>query len=656
MPLISNVGKRSPRVRILLGSLYLILCIGGLTMLYPFALMVANSITSYADYHEFKLVPRYLYSGKMLFKKYICDKTRTNFLGYEYGYPWYHPVDIKVDAEVVDVQKSELDREKTNSSGKTVYRKKVMRLDDPLGAYYGKNQDELERIVSDWKEFFSKCPDLYKFSYFTDAGGWEYTILDLRMEYRLWLERKYKTVDAMNKAYTDNAEQFKQISPPVEDPMRQRWVLPLDKKYLDWIEFKKTLPFYQVRVVSAELAFQKFLVEKYPFIADLSKASGINLEKHSDLTLSRAYRDHLLPQKTITEFVKKKCPVIFLEISQDSEAKFRSFIDDKYKNFSAELREQKRKIKFSRICPMDTDYSGQANEWIEFMEKDVPLSDIGFRDPTLMYQNFLIAKFGTVEKLNAQYGLDYRDFADIRIPAPWIDTYAFREHKSSLFWKYLTGNYTMVFNVIAVHGKALSNTLIFICLSILCALTINPLAAYALSRYKLRYTNKILLFLLATMAFPHSVGMIPSFLLLKDLGLLNTFAALVLPGLANGYSIFLLKGFFDSLPSELYEASLIDGASELMIFWKMALPMTKPILAIMALGAFTHAYSAFMFAFLTCQDPQMWTLMVFLYEFQQNYANYMVMASLVISAVPTYFVFVFCQNIIMRGIVVPSFK
>jgi len=115
--------------------------------------------------------------------------------------------------------------------------------------------------------------------------------------------------------------------------------------------------------------------------------------------------------------------------------------------------------------------------------------------------------------------------------------------------------------------------------------------------------------------------------------------------------------FFDGLPQELYEAAQIDGASEMTIFLRMALPLTKLIIAIIALGAFTYAYSAFMFAFLTCcQYPDMWALMVFLYEFQQNYPNYLVMASLVVSAIPTLLVFIFCQNIMLRGIVVPLFK
>jgi multiple sugar transport system permease protein len=141
-----------------------------------------------------------------------------------------------------------------------------------------------------------------------------------------------------------------------------------------------------------------------------------------------------------------------------------------------------------------------------------------------------------------------------------------------------------------------------------------------------------------------------------SISLMNTFWALVLPGLANGYGIFLLKGFFDSLPPELYEAGLIDGAGELRMFWRITLPMSKPILAVIALGAFSGAYGAFMHAFLICQDPRMWTLMVFLYEFQQMHTLPLVMASLVVAAIPTLLVFVFCQNVILRGIVIPTFK
>ena len=152
------------------------------------------------------------------------------------------------------------------------------------------------------------------------------------------------------------------------------------------------------------------------------------------------------------------------------------------------------------------------------------------------------------------------------------------------------------------------------------------------------------------------VTAIPSFIMLRQFNLLNTFAALILPGMANGYSIFLLKGFFDSLPQELYESAQLDGANEWGLFWQITMGLSKPILAVVALNAFTAAYSNFMYAFVVCQDRRMWTMMVWLYELQQQSGQAVMYASLVIAAIPTFLIFLFCQNIIMRGIVVPSEK
>jgi multiple sugar transport system permease protein len=213
-----------------------------------------------------------------------------------------------------------------------------------------------------------------------------------------------------------------------------------------------------------------------------------------------------------------------------------------------------------------------------------------------------------------------------------------------------------VFDHIARHGRGLRNTAIYCVLAVLGSLIVNPLAAYALSRFRPRSTYAILLVLMLTMAFPTMVTQIPAFLMLRDLGLLNTFAALILPGLANGYSIFLLKGFFDSLPRELYESAELDGAGEWTIFWTLTMSLSRPILAVVALHAFTAAYSNFMFALLICQDERMWTLMVWLYQLQHRSGMGVVHASLLIAAIPTLLVFLFCQRIILRGIVIPVEK
>jgi multiple sugar transport system permease protein len=192
---------------------------------------------------------------------------------------------------------------------------------------------------------------------------------------------------------------------------------------------------------------------------------------------------------------------------------------------------------------------------------------------------------------------------------------------------------------------------------VLLAVIVNPLCAYALSRFKLKYGMGILLFLLATMAFPAEVTMIPNFLLLKQFGMLNTYWALILPGAASGFSIFLLKGFFDSLPPELYEAGMLDGAGPLTLFARVTLPLSGPIFAVIALQAFTGMYGAFLFAMTTEQAQSQWPLMVWIYEFQALSApQYVMMAALVIAAIPTLIIFLFAQNVIMKGIILPSFK
>ncbi len=242
------------------------------------------------------------------------------------------------------------------------------------------------------------------------------------------------------------------------------------------------------------------------------------------------------------------------------------------------------------------------------------------------------------------------------IPQQQLDRLAFE--KEAGFWKrqLLTQNYRYVLDEILLHGRSITNTFILVILSVTGALVVNPLAAYALSRFKLRQTYFILLFCLATLSFPAEVTMIPVFLQMKEFHLLNTFGALVLPGLANGFSIFLLKGFFDSLPKELYEAAELDGASEWTIFWGITMTLSRPILAVIGLGAFTAAYGAFFYALILAPDPKMWTIMVDLYQLRNLVDPPVVYASLILTSIPTLLVFIFCQNLILRGIVVPSEK
>lgn len=234
----------------------------------------------------------------------------------------------------------------------------------------------------------------------------------------------------------------------------------------------------------------------------------------------------------------------------------------------------------------------------------------------------------------------------------------FIEHGRRDFLLGALANYRLVGQYLFVRGRAFVNTVLLVFLSVLAALIVNPLAAYAMSRFKMKGTERVLLFLLATMAFPAAVTAIPGFILIRDLGLLNTLAALVLPTVASGMSIFILKGFFDALPRELYEAAAIDGAGEWTVFAKITLPMTTPILAVNALNHFVAAYNSWEWAFLVCQKESQWTIAVWMYQMSREMAGqpWCVMAGFVIVSVPTALVFLLCQKVILRGIVLPSMK
>ena len=255
---------------------------------------------------------------------------------------------------------------------------------------------------------------------------------------------------------------------------------------------------------------------------------------------------------------------------------------------------------------------------------------------------------GFEEFLASKRGVPVSQVPHQALPIVAVDRADFAQQTGALRSEFIKRNYIKVLDYILLHGNGVRNTIIYCGLMILVTLLVNPLAAYALSRYKPPSSYKVLLFCMLTMAFPAEVTMIPAFLLLKrfplvglvvaalvgfsaawlvgrlrpglgeatrgilgglvgivvgfylmprlfgegsaHVSLLNTFWALVLPAAANGFSIFLLKGFFDSLPRELYEAADIDGASFIDKILFVVFPMLKALIIINFVGAFIGSW------------------------------------------------------------------
>ncbi|QKJ20581.1 carbohydrate ABC transporter permease [Microbacterium hominis] len=158
--------------------------------------------------------------------------------------------------------------------------------------------------------------------------------------------------------------------------------------------------------------------------------------------------------------------------------------------------------------------------------------------------------------------------------------------------------------------RALITTIAVTAVGTLVQLMLTATMAYPLSKANLPGGRLILSLVVFTMVF--SGGMIPTFLVVKDLGLLNNYWALILPMAINPFSLIIIKNFFQQLPNELEESAKIDGANELQTLWSVVLPLSKPVLATFALFYAVGIWNDFMSPLLYLNDNSMWTLQMFL--------------------------------------------
>lgn len=658
MPLIPAVGRRSLKLRTVIFGVYAVLTLGSLTMVYPYMLMLSTSVCTLYDADHYALIPAYLHDDRALWRKYIFEKDELGRLGYEFGTLGYDEGFPKwLTKEDIDV---------------------LPPLGDWLNGKAGTpTLEQARRIQADFNAFLVELPLEWKAVWYVKS----HARFDVYRMYQDWLRGQY-TLEELGRRVGAIFDDWSMVFPPAQ-LLEQRSFYPVTGEDQDlWQRFlREALPAHYLRSQSLHYAWFYFIrrqphepgaVRNFETAAEYNALFGTQFRRITDITFPHAIPEATRARELRELFLREWLPLSMVRLRAPAEA-FHDYLRDVYRSrdasshplsyYNAVHSTAYRDWHEIPLSPQPPQAPAERMDFNEFQFRKRPdgryycqLDWIEVVSPEAEFQQRLAAQYGDIEALNRAWGANYAAFGEIVFPTAIADMVAFMEHRSNIRLQFLLGNYRDVLQFVAGHGWAMWNTLFLVAAMVAASLTVNPMAAYALSRFRLKFTNQILIFLLATMAFPAEVAMIPSFLLVKDLGLLNTYWALILPGIANGFGIFLLKGFFDSLPPELYEAALIDGAGEMRMFWSITLPLSKPILAVIALGAFGAAYGSFMFAFLVCQDRDMWTLMVFLYEFQQQSSLPLVMASLVVASIPTLLVFIFCQNIILRGIVVPSFK
>lgn len=219
------------------------------------------------------------------------------------------------------------------------------------------------------------------------------------------------------------------------------------------------------------------------------------------------------------------------------------------------------------------------------------------------------------------------------------------------------GNYAAVLQQ-APFARWFVNTMIVTVATVAGNLLFCSLAGYAFARIKFFGREVVFILLLATLMIPFQVVMIPTFIIVKDLGMINTLNALIVPNLANAFGVFLLRQFFRTLPVELEEAARIDGASRLSVLFKIVLPLSGPVLATLAVITFLWTWNDFLWPLITIYSPNNMTLQLGLTTFQGTHqtATNLLMAANVMSMLPVLLLFFLAQRYFIRGIATSGLK
>jgi multiple sugar transport system permease protein len=212
-------------------------------------------------------------------------------------------------------------------------------------------------------------------------------------------------------------------------------------------------------------------------------------------------------------------------------------------------------------------------------------------------------------------------------------------------------NYADVMRILPLGRYVLNTTVVATSVTLL-HLLVSSLAAYAFARLRFPGRNKLFLAYLATLMVPGQVTLIPNFLIVKYLGWIDTYQALIIPQIFSAFGTFLLRQFFLTIPRELEDAARIDGASAFGVYWRIILPLSGPALATLGVFTFTAQWNSFLWPLIVINDAQMRTLTVGLRalvgQFTVQYQ--LLMAGSVIALLPMLVVFLLAQRFFVRGI------
>ncbi|WP_391573000.1 carbohydrate ABC transporter permease [Cohnella sp.] len=249
-------------------------------------------------------------------------------------------------------------------------------------------------------------------------------------------------------------------------------------------------------------------------------------------------------------------------------------------------------------------------------------------------------------------------------PLLWVIIAGFKEKTEVLstpfrFFpkQWMLTNYTDILGDLAFlksMGVTFGGAILFAVLSLL----VNSTAAYSFARLEFRFKGLLWIYVIMTMFIPGMAILLTSFIVVDRMGMLDTFAVLVLPGVASAGHMFFIRQFYLNIPLALEEAALIDGADRLRIFSSIFLPMSFPVFVIVGIGSYLAFWNSFIWPTMTITNPDLFQIMQYLYNFRSERATElgMLMAGSALAAFPTIVLFLIFQKYIISGIKISGLK
>ena len=210
-------------------------------------------------------------------------------------------------------------------------------------------------------------------------------------------------------------------------------------------------------------------------------------------------------------------------------------------------------------------------------------------------------------------------------------------------------------------GRAFVNSLVVAMGSVILVLATSAMAAYPLARMRFPGRDLVFVLLVGSLMIPNAVLLVPQYVLTQRLGWLSTYQGLIVPEAAMifAFGVFLLRQFFVTMPRELEDAALIDGAGPWQVFWRIIIPLSQPVLAALAIFAFRSAWNDFLWPLIAVNKPEMFPLPVALALLRSAYSSESygpIMAGAALSALPLLVVFVVANRRIVEGVRLSGLK